>query len=65
MRQQAKLITIISRLILLGLLLALNGCSTWFTADFTAPKVHLVKVDIIKAKLLEQLHAAFPHRKPQ
>ena len=34
--------------------MAVNGCSTWFTGDFTAPKVHLVKVDIVKAKLIEQ-----------
>lgn len=54
MRQQAQLITIISRMILLSLLMAVNGCSTWFTGDFTAPKVHLVKVDIVKAKLIEQ-----------
>ena len=39
---------------LLGLASALAGCSTWFSADFEDPRVQLTKVEIIKARLLEQ-----------
>ena len=38
----------------LFLLLALPGCSSWFGDAFIEPDVRLVKVDVIKAKLLEQ-----------
>lgn len=40
----------------LGLLsaLVLSGCSSWLTAGPQDPGVHLVKVEVIKAKLLEQ-----------
>src|SRR5690606_41335813 len=38
----------------LFLLLALPGCSSWFGAAFIEPEVRLVRVDVIKAKLLEQ-----------
>ncbi len=40
--------------VLLGLLSGLAGCSTWFSADFQDPRVQLTKVEIIKARLLEQ-----------
>lgn len=40
--------------IVLGLMSALAGCSTWFSADFEDPQVQLTKVEIIKARLLEQ-----------
>ncbi|WP_068829920.1 LEA type 2 family protein [Pseudomonas sp. BMS12] len=32
----------------------LSGCASWFGSDFQDPHVHLVKVDVIKARLLEQ-----------
>ena len=34
--------------------LLLSGCSSWLTAGPQDPGVHLVKVEVIKAKLLEQ-----------
>ena len=37
-----------------GLLSGLAGCSTWMTGGFKDPDVQLVKVDVIKARLLEQ-----------
>ncbi|MCQ4313510.1 LEA type 2 family protein [Pseudomonas stutzeri] len=40
--------------VLLGLLSSLVGCSTWFSSDFQDPSVQLTKVEIIKARLLEQ-----------
>lgn len=40
--------------LLLGLMLGLSGCSTWFSGRFEEPDVQLVKVDIVKARLLEQ-----------
>lgn len=40
--------------VLLGLLSALTGCSTWFSSDFRDPNVQLTDVEIIKARLLEQ-----------
>lgn len=33
---------------------ALSGCASWFGSDFQDPHVHLVKVDVIKARLHEQ-----------
>lgn len=39
---------------ILALHLGLSGCASWFDDDFQNPEVHLVKVDVIKAKLLEQ-----------
>ncbi|MCJ0974505.1 LEA/WHy family protein [Stutzerimonas marianensis] len=45
----------ISRVVvLLGLLTATAGCSTWFSSDFQDPDVQLTDVEIIKARLLEQ-----------
>nr|WP_028239888.1 LEA type 2 family protein [Stutzerimonas azotifigens] len=38
----------------LGLLATLGGCSTWFTGDFEEPQVQLTKVEVVKARLLEQ-----------
>ncbi|KAF0863271.1 LEA type 2 family protein [Pseudomonas sp. LD120] len=40
-------------LCLLGLL-SLSGCASWFTTEQLDPEVHLVKVEVIKANLLEQ-----------
>ena len=39
---------------ILALHLGLSGCASWFGDDFQNPEVRLVKVDVIKAKLLEQ-----------
>lgn len=45
---------IIALTILIGLHAALSGCTSWLSGDFQNPEVRLVKVDVIKAKLLEQ-----------
>lgn len=45
---------IIALTIISGLLSGLTGCTSWFSGDFQDPEVRLVKVDVIKAKLLEQ-----------
>ncbi len=34
--------------------LGLNGCASWFSDDSVDPAVHLVKVEVVRAKLLEQ-----------
>ncbi|MBC9250244.1 hypothetical protein A9179_08150 [Pseudomonas alcaligenes] len=39
---------------ILALCTALGGCSSWFSDDFEDPQVRLLKVDVVKAKLLEQ-----------
>ncbi|WP_322981524.1 LEA type 2 family protein [Pseudomonas sp. C11] len=54
MFSQAQTIRIISLLMFLGLTSGLAGCSTWMTGGFKDPDVRLIKVDVIKAKLLEQ-----------
>lgn len=40
----------------IGLLMALtlSGCTSWFVDDTVDPQVHLVKVEVVKARLLEQ-----------
>lgn len=44
-----------ARVAALGLFLTLlPGCSTWFGKDFTAPKVQLVRVELVYARMLEQ-----------
>ncbi|BBP79050.1 hypothetical protein PHLH7_51540 [Pseudomonas sp. Ost2] len=42
--------------VLLGLamLLALSGCASWLDAGPRDPEVHLVRVELVKAKLLQQ-----------
>lgn len=54
MTYQAQRRTIIALMFCLGLLTGLSGCSTWFTGGFQDPEVRLIKVDVVKAKLLEQ-----------
>jgi LEA14-like dessication related protein len=49
---QAQTIRILSLLMFFGLLLGLSGCSS--QGDLKSPEVRLVKVDVVKAKLLEQ-----------
>lgn len=51
---QTPLTRILSLLLTLGLLVSLGGCSSWLTDDFRDPEVRLLKVDVVKAKLLEQ-----------
>ncbi|MGF0239482.1 LEA type 2 family protein [Rhodococcus sp. IEGM1300] len=38
----------------LFLFLGLGGCASWFGDDEPDPQVHLVKVEVVRAKLLEQ-----------
>ncbi|MFO2463881.1 LEA type 2 family protein [Pseudomonas sp. 15FMM2] len=40
--------------LLLALMLGLSGCTSWFTDDAPSPQIHLVKVELVRAKLLEQ-----------
>jgi LEA14-like dessication related protein len=49
---QAQTIRILSLLMFFGLLSGLSGCSS--PGDLKSPEVRLVKVDVVKAKLLEQ-----------
>lgn len=51
---QTPLTRILSLLLTIGLLVSLGGCSSLLTADFRDPEVRLLKVDVVKAKLLEQ-----------
>ncbi|MFI7865165.1 LEA type 2 family protein [Pseudomonas sp. BMW13] len=54
MFSQAQMIRIISLMMFFGLASGLAGCSTWMTGGFKDPDVRLIKVDVIKARLLEQ-----------
>ena len=45
-----RTIQVFSLLMFLGL----GGCASWFTDDSRDPAVHLVKVEVVRAKLLEQ-----------
>lgn len=47
-------ITSALRLLLGAVLLALGGCSTWLTDDFIKPEIQLIKVDVERARLLDQ-----------
>lgn len=38
----------------LAVLLCLSGCTSWFTGQSQDPQVHLVHVQVVKAKMLEQ-----------
>ncbi len=40
--------------LLLALTLGLTGCASWFEDNAPAPHVSLVKIDVVRAKLLEQ-----------
>ncbi|WP_166220924.1 LEA type 2 family protein [Pseudomonas atagonensis] len=42
------------RFFTLMLILNLGGCASWFSEDSVDPAVHLVKVEVVRAKLLEQ-----------
>lgn len=54
MFSQAQTIRTLSLLILFSLFSGLSGCSTWMSGGFKDPDVRLIKVDVVKAKLLEQ-----------
>lgn len=54
MPYQAQMIRIISLILCLALPAGIAGCSTWLTDGFEDPEVRLVKVDLVKAKLMEQ-----------
>ncbi|WP_339486158.1 LEA type 2 family protein [Pseudomonas sp. EL_65y_Pfl2_R95] len=54
MAYQAPIIRTFSLFLIFGLISTLNGCSTWLTGDFKDPDIRLVKVEVVKAKLLEQ-----------
>ncbi|MGY2190173.1 Late embryogenesis abundant protein [compost metagenome] len=41
-------------LLTLALCLALGGCASWFSNDEPDPEVHLARVEVVRAKLLEQ-----------
>lgn len=51
---QALTNKILCALLSLGLLLGVSGCSSVATDDLQDPLVRLLKVDVVKAKLLEQ-----------
>lgn len=44
----------LARLLLLNLLLSLGGCANWLDSDFREPEVHLVQVETVRARLLQQ-----------
>ncbi|MBU1331871.1 MAG: LEA type 2 family protein [Gammaproteobacteria bacterium] len=54
MFSQALTIRILSLLLCVGLITSMSGCSTWMSGGFKDPDVRLIKVDVIRAKLLEQ-----------
>ncbi|MHC8315822.1 LEA/WHy family protein [Pseudomonas sp. LB3P31] len=45
---------LVLHLLTLSLALGLGGCASWFSSDEPEPQLHLVKVEVIRAKLLEQ-----------
>ncbi|BCX66543.1 MULTISPECIES: LEA type 2 family protein [Pseudomonas] len=48
------------------LFLALGGCASWFDTDEPDPEVHLVRVEVVRAKLMEQrfmLHFRIDNRR--
>jgi LEA14-like dessication related protein len=51
MFSQAHVIRMMSLALLLSLL---NGCSSVRVSDYQEPQVHLLKVEVVKAKLLQQ-----------
>lgn len=41
-------------LLLIGLIAGLSGCSSWLLGEFRDPRIDLIKVEVVRAKLLEQ-----------
>ena len=54
MFDQIKMIRILSLLVVCGVLSGLAGCSSSRSGAYTDPQVHLLKVELVKARLLEQ-----------
>lgn len=54
MPDRTRLLKAFHLLLLLGLCAALPGCASWFSEEFIDPEVRLLKVDVVKARLLEQ-----------
>ena len=55
MFSQAQMIRILSLIFFFALPFSgLSGCSTWVSGSFQDPDVRLIKVDVVRAKLLEQ-----------
>lgn len=54
MLSRAPHTTTIALIVLTLLSSGLSGCASWFVSDFQDPSVHLIKVDVIKARLHEQ-----------
>lgn len=54
MLDRIRILKLISLTVVLGLFAGLQGCASWFSGDFQDPEVRLVKVDVVKARLLEQ-----------
>ncbi|MGF6486717.1 LEA type 2 family protein [Pseudomonas frederiksbergensis] len=50
MTRQRRTLQLLTLLLFLGLV----GCASWFDDDLPDPQVHLVKVEVVRAKLLEQ-----------
>jgi hypothetical protein len=42
------------QMLTLFLFLGLGGCVSWFSDDEPEPQVHLVKVEVVQAKLMQQ-----------
>lgn len=54
MYYQAQMIRILSLSLLFGLFSGLTGCATWFAGDFQDPEVHLLEVEVVRARLTQQ-----------
>ncbi len=44
----------ITRLAILSVTLLLSACSSLFSSDFRDPSIHLTRVEVVRAKMLEQ-----------
>ena len=44
----------LTRLSVLALMLSLGGCASWFDSDVRDPELHLLRVETVKARLMQQ-----------
>lgn len=44
----------IKHFMLLGTALLLSACSSLFSSDFRDPSIHLIRIEVVRAKMLEQ-----------
>lgn len=44
----------LARLLLLSVVLGLTGCSSWFVSDVRDPEIHLLDVETVRARLMQQ-----------